>query len=347
MTNSEDKIIVDLDNTLTIEDSSKDYSEKELNSLVAKSIKNAKKLGYSSKIFSSRNMKTFQDDLIKIEEVTRPIAQEWLKKNQIIYDELILGKPWCGNNGWYLDDKNILIEEFIFKFSGPYWNYNMNIIVPFYNEEENIKNFHKEQKKIERLFNVSKYIYIDNGSLDNTLNELNKIASLDEKIEVVAVKKNLGYGFGIKQGLSVVNSDIILFNHADLQFDAYSFFLHNLSALLSLKKPLNIMPQRYNRSNLDSISSLILRSILSMIFFKKVFDFNGQPKLIFFKSIDDLRSLPDNFCFDLAIYNIFEKQSVFLPILQKERSEGESSWSKDVSKRFRIFLDYIFYALKN
>ncbi len=347
MTKSEDKIIVDLDNTLTVEDPSKEYSEKELNFLVAKSIKNATKLGYVSKIFSSRNMKTFQEDLGKIDEVTRPIAEEWLKKNQINYDELILGKPWCGSNGWYLDDKNISIEEFIFKFSGPYWNFNMNVVVPFYNEEENIKSFHKEQKKIERLFNISKYIYIDNGSLDNTFKELNKLAAIDDKIEVIQVKENLGYGFGIKQGLSAVNSEIILINHADLQFNAYSFFLHNLSVLSCLKEPLNIMPQRHNRSNLDSISSFILRSILSIIFLKKVFDFNGQPKLIFFKSIDNIWSLPDNFCFDLAIYNIFEKQSVFLPVLQKKRGKGESSWSNDISKRIKIFLNYIFFAFKN
>ena len=107
------------------------------------------------------------------------------------------------------------------------------------------------------------------------------------------------------------------------------------------------MPQRHNRSNLDSISSFILRSILSIIFLKRVFDFNGQPKLIFFKSIDNIWNLPDNFCFDLAIYNIFEKQSVFLPILQKKRGKGESSWNNDISKRIKIFLNYIFFAFKN
>ena len=231
MPNCKDIVIIDLDDTLTQEDADKSYSQKIGNKPIVISIKNAISLGYESKVFSARNMRSLNGDLNKIESITRPIAETWLQENDIDYDELILGKPWCGYNGWYLDDKNISIEEFIFKFSGPYWDKTVNIVIPFFNEEKNILSNHTEQKKIERLLNVTQYIYIDNGSSDSTLDNLNKIASQDKKIKVISIKNNLGYGYGIKKGLQEVKSDLVLLNHADLQFDPYSFFLSNLPTL--------------------------------------------------------------------------------------------------------------------
>lgn len=346
MPDYKDTIIIDLDNTLTEEDSGNNYSQKIVNKSVAQSIKNAISLGYESKIFSARNMRSLNGDLNKIESITRPIAEAWLKENSVDYEELILGKPWCGYNGWYLDDKNISIEEFIFKFSGPYWDKTVNIVIPFFNEEKNILIIHPEQKKIERLLNVTKYIYIDNGSSDNTLKNLKKIASQDKKVKVVSINKNLGYGNGIKKGLQEVDSDLILTNHADLQFDSYSFFLSNLPALKKMKKPQNILPQRLNRPLNFRINSAILRFLLSILSFQKISDFNGQPKLLFIKNIKNIDTLPNDTCIDLALYMLTKEQSITLPIIERVRHSGESSWSKDFNKRINMFLQYLLFAMK-
>ena len=345
MPDYKDTLIISLDNTLIHEDAENNYSQKIVNKSVAMSIKNAISLGYESKIFSAKNMRLPNGDLNKIESITRPIAEAWLKDNNIDYDELILGKPWCGYNGWYLDDKNISIEEFIFKFSGPYWNRTVNVVIPFFNEEKNILTTHTEQKKIERLLNVTQYIYIDNGSSDKTFENLKKIASQDKKVKVISIKKNLGYGHGIKKGLQEVDSDLVLLNHADLQFDPYSFFLSNLSTLIKLNEPLNILPQRFNRNFSDRISSALLRFLLSILYFHKMSDFNGQPKLFFIKKIKNIDTLPDNFCIDLALYSLSKGQSITLPIIQRDRHSGKSSWNKDFVKRIKIFLQYLLYAI--
>jgi capsule biosynthesis phosphatase len=347
MPNNKDVLIIDLDDTLTVEDGVTNYAKKTVNRPIAIAVKNAVSLGYESKIFSARNMRSFKGNLNKIESITRPIAESWLKEKNIAYSELILGKPWCGYNGWYLDDKNISIEDFIFKFNGPYWDKTITILIPFYNEEGNIFSTHIEQKKIERLLNVVNYIYIDNGSSDGTLSELEKISSQDEKVKVLSIKKNIGYGYGIKKGLLEVSSDLVLLNHADLQFDAYSFFYTNSSSLLELNKPLSILPKRLNRSLLDRLNSSLLRVILSIIYLKKISDFNGQPKLISINHIKDISTLPDNFCIDLELYNLCRKESIILPIIQKGRVFGQSSWSGKFSIRVQIFLQYVTYALKN
>lgn len=68
--------------------------------------------GFTIKLFTSRNMSSFDGDLRKIEAVTRPILELWLQQNGCKYHELIMGKPWCGRNGFYIDDKSIRPDEF-------------------------------------------------------------------------------------------------------------------------------------------------------------------------------------------------------------------------------------------
>ena len=338
-------IIIDLDNTITIDSVGDDYPNKLSNPNIIRAIDNAHHLGFQCKIFSSRNMRTFKDDLEKIEAHTRPIAEDWLQSNEVNYHELILGKPWCGVEGWYIDDKNLSLEEFVFKFSGPYWNKSVSVVIPFYDEQENIINCHKEQKKIERLLNISEFIYINNGSSDKTSLYLHDLSKEDKKIKVLDLDLNLGYGGGIKEGLKLNNSDFILLNHADQQFDSYSFFLNNLYKLESLHEATNILPIRFNRGKLDRISSSILRSLLSILTFRKIIDFNGQPKLFQLDKSKDLNELPNNFCLDLSLYFLMDGNYLSLPIIERERIKGHSHWKGSFLKRMTIFIQYLIFAI--
>jgi capsule biosynthesis phosphatase len=58
-------------------------------------------------------MRTYKNDIGKIMANTVPVLIEWLKKHNIPYDELYVGKPWCGYNGFYVDDKTIRPQEFL------------------------------------------------------------------------------------------------------------------------------------------------------------------------------------------------------------------------------------------
>ena len=231
-----------------------------------------------------------------------------------------------------------------FKLNGPYSNDSISIIIPFYNEEDNIINTHNEHKKLESFFNINEYIYVDNGSSDKTASTLKSIAKDDKKIKIISVKKNIGYGHGIKSGIAKASSSIILLNHADLQFNPFSFFNSNLDEISKHIKPLNIFPKRLNRPVFDNLNSAILRNILSIIYFYKVRDFNGQPKLMFRKNISNLEMLPDDFCIDLQFYNLCKEKVLTLPVIQEDRFTGESSWNTNIYKRFRIFFNYISFA---
>ncbi|MBZ7938136.1 HAD hydrolase family protein [Campylobacter molothri] len=106
-------IIIDLDGTLTIDDDKVDYCDKNPNLALIETIKEYKKMGFKITIFTSRNMRTFNNDVEKIKMHTLPIITSWLDKYKIPYDDIIVGKPWCGFDGFYVDDKAIRPSEFI------------------------------------------------------------------------------------------------------------------------------------------------------------------------------------------------------------------------------------------
>lgn len=107
-------IIIDLDGTLTI-DSDAPYDQKPINNEVLAQLNKYKEMGFNITIFTSRNMRTYEGNVGKINIHTLPTIIEWLKKHEVPYDEIQVGKPWCGFDGFYIDDKSIRPSEFASK----------------------------------------------------------------------------------------------------------------------------------------------------------------------------------------------------------------------------------------
>lgn len=106
------RLIVDLDRTLTTGDSS-DYTKVGINQDVLNQLRHYKTKGFEIVINTSRNMRTHKSNVGKITAKTLPIIFDWLEKYDVPYDEIWVGKPWCGNEGFYIDDKTIRPDEFV------------------------------------------------------------------------------------------------------------------------------------------------------------------------------------------------------------------------------------------
>ena len=105
------KIIIDLDGTLT-KGTADDYVNQPVNSSVVNTLRDYKKLGFTVVISTARNMRTYEGNIGKINLHTLPDIISWLNRNDIPFDEILVGKPWCGDDGFYVDDKAIRPSEF-------------------------------------------------------------------------------------------------------------------------------------------------------------------------------------------------------------------------------------------
>lgn len=105
------KIIIDLDNTIAGPKTAT-YMDCEPDLRVIERIKEYRDLGFNIAIYTSRNMRTFESNVGLINANTLPVIVEWLRVHDVPYDEIWVGKPWCGEAGFYVDDRAIRPSEF-------------------------------------------------------------------------------------------------------------------------------------------------------------------------------------------------------------------------------------------
>lgn len=102
---------MDLDDTIC-STTNGDYKNSTPDRDVIEKMNEYRSMGFTIAISTSRNMRTYNGDIGKINANTLPIIIEWLNKHVVPYDEIIVAKPWCGVDGFYVDDKAIRPSEF-------------------------------------------------------------------------------------------------------------------------------------------------------------------------------------------------------------------------------------------
>ena len=106
------RLVVDLDGTLTLDQAEIGYEHKLPNLPVIAKVREYKAAGFEIIVASSRNMRTYDSSIGKINALTLPIIIAWLQQHEVPYDEIHVGKPWCGFDGFYVDDKAVRPSEF-------------------------------------------------------------------------------------------------------------------------------------------------------------------------------------------------------------------------------------------
>lgn len=95
----------------------------------------------------------------------------------------------------------------------------ISIIIPVYNEQENIAQLWLELKKT--IKKISKYnfefLFVDDGSTDGSLKEIKKIANTDKRVKAIEFVRNFGKEASTTAGLNLSKGDAVIMIDADLQ----------------------------------------------------------------------------------------------------------------------------------
>lgn len=106
------RLILDLDGTITV-GSERDYRKAKPRKGIIEKINVYKRAGFTIVIHTARNMNSLEGSIGKINVVTLPLIIDWLECHKIPFDEIIVGKPWCGTEGFYVDDRSVRPSEFL------------------------------------------------------------------------------------------------------------------------------------------------------------------------------------------------------------------------------------------
>ena len=95
----------------------------------------------------------------------------------------------------------------------------ISIIIPVYNEVESIKELYTEIIKVVHIYNKYEIIFINDGSSDNSVGKIRKIATGDNCVKLVRFYKNFGKADALSEGFINSRGDYIITMDADLQDD--------------------------------------------------------------------------------------------------------------------------------
>ena len=95
----------------------------------------------------------------------------------------------------------------------------VDIVIPCYNEEESIKIFYTEcNKLVSKIKDYSfKYIFVNDGSKDNTLEEVKLLLNNNINVEYISFSRNFGKEAAILAGLKESTADYVILMDVDLQ----------------------------------------------------------------------------------------------------------------------------------
>lgn len=219
----------------------------------------------------------------------------------------------------------------------------ISVVIPCYNEENNIHNVVKRFVPIQEKFKSIGFelILVNNGSKDGTSAMIDDEIKKYDFIKKVSVEKNLGYGYGILEGLKKCNGEWLGWIHADLQLppEAFLDFADIIEKEPDKSKQSYFKGRRKKRPILDTFFTIMMGIFESIYLGQKLWDINAQPSLIhrdFYKKLVDP---PYDFSFDLYVYYLAKKNNlniVRVPVIQQEREEGVSSWNNGMKDRMKF-----------
>jgi len=174
---------------------------------------------------------------------------------------------------------------------------NYTVIVPFYNEAKNISSFNNELinnlKKIDNGKRNLEIVYVDDGSSDETFNELKKLSTNPVETLIIKHRTNLSQSAAINTGIGQSKYENIVIMDGDLQNDPndlakmVSEFEKGTDMLIGWRK------HRKDNFFLRTLPSTIANFIVRLFSRSKIHDHGCAFKILKKKIIDDFTNWGD------------------------------------------------------
>lgn len=207
----------------------------------------------------------------------------------------------------------------------------ISIVVPCYNESETVEIFYNEVIKYLNDGNDYKIIYINDGSKDDTLDKIKKLAEKDSRVLYVSFSRNFGKEAAMYAGLEAaknIKSDAMINMDVDLQDPPY--LIPDL--VKAHNEGYNLIITRHKNRNGEGL----LKKMFSLAFYK-VYAFVTKDKglsqgardyaLLDKKVIDAFLQIRDFERFTKGIYNFVGFKTKIIEFEYQPRVAGKTKWN--------------------
>jgi len=227
----------------------------------------------------------------------------------------------------------------------------LSLVVPCYNEEENIQAFYNE---VRRVFAEAPYTYeivfVNDGSKDGTLRELKKLYKEDaQHVTIVSFSRNFGKEGALLAGMKRSTGDMVTLIDADLQ--QRPEIARNMVKILLENEDLDCVAAYQAHRHESGVKSFfkhtfyrIMKKLSDVTFVQGASDFRTFRRAM----ADTIISLPEYCRFSKGIFSWVGYETKYIPYEVEERHAGTTKWSFWGLVKYAMegFVSYTTFPLK-
>lgn len=216
----------------------------------------------------------------------------------------------------------------------------VSVFLPVYNEEPNLLPLHaKLDEALKALGRSAEIIYVDDGSSDGSLSVLRQIARRDDRVRVVALKRNYGQTAAMAAGIDAAEGDVLIPMDADLQNDPADI----IRLLNKMDEGYDVVSGwRKNRQDTlvtRKIPSMIANRLISWIGGVPLHDYGCSLKAYRRESLEDVKLYGEMHRF-IPIYAAWAGARVTeIPVAHHPRTMGQSKYG--LSRTIKVIFDLV------
>ncbi len=216
----------------------------------------------------------------------------------------------------------------------------ISVFLPVFNEEPNLLPLHaKLDEALKELGRSAEIVYVDDGSSDGSLKILREIAATDDRVRVVALRRNYGQTAAMSAGIDAASGDVLIPMDADLQNDPADI----VRLLEKLDEGYDVVSGwRKNRKDkmvTRKIPSMLANRLISWIGGVPLHDYGCSLKAYRRESLQDVRLYGEMHRF-IPIYASWAGARVTeIPVEHHARTMGKSKYG--LSRTIKVVFDLI------
>ncbi|HWP93492.1 MAG TPA: glycosyltransferase family 2 protein [Thermodesulfobacteriota bacterium] len=216
----------------------------------------------------------------------------------------------------------------------------ISIVVPLYNEEDNVELLYNSIKDVVKDLNrEAEIIFVDDGSTDGTFSVLSRLKRFDERLKIIRFSKNFGQTAAMSAGFNYARGEVIITMDGDLQNDPKDIPL----LLQKIEEGYDVVSgwrvNRQDKTLTRKIPSIIANWLISLITGVKLHDSGCSLKAYRPAIVKNLRLYGEMHRFIPALASSMGASIAEVKVNHNPRRYGASKYG--ISRTIRVMLDLL------
>ena len=216
----------------------------------------------------------------------------------------------------------------------------LSIVIPIYNEEENIDSLINRLRTVVAQMQIScEYIFVNDGSKDHSFQLIKNLALADPAIKYIDFSRNFGHQIAVSAGLDLATGDRVAIIDADLQ-DPPELIIEMFAKMDQGYEV--VYAKRNNRNGeswLKKFTAKVFYRILKSITSVKIPVDTGDFRIIDRKVVNVLKQMPEHNKFLRGQISWIGFKQTYVEYDRKVRQSGSTGYT--YKKMIRLALDGI------